>query len=166
MESLVETLTAHGISGCDRRELYRHRRFYLGYPQIVEALSPQLVISKETVIAVKKVGTLSPQLSIPGKDLVERFSYSHFSEFLGIDDPLKRVFYEQECLRGNWSVRELQRQIATLYFERSGLSRNKKKLAALTHKKAEIGKPDFVVRDPVVYTQESRDDRICTGGNK
>lgn len=146
MESLVETLTAHGISGCDRRELYRHRRFYLGYPQIVEALSPQL--------------------GIPGKDLVERFSYSHFSEFLGIDDPLKRVFYEQECLRGNWSVRELQRQIATLYFERSGLSRNKKKLAALTHKKAEIGKPDFVVRDPVVYTQESRDDRICTGGNK
>ena len=41
---------------------------------------------------------------------------------LVIDDPLKRSFYEAECIRGNWAVRELKLQIASLYFERSGLN--------------------------------------------
>ena len=57
MESLADVLTKQGITGCDRRELYRHRQFYLIYPQIVGAVSPQLIIS--------------------GKQLVEKFSYSH-----------------------------------------------------------------------------------------
>ena len=48
-----------------------------------------------------------------------------------LDDPLKRTFYEIECIRGNWSVRELKRQIGSLYYERSGLSENKEKLAEL-----------------------------------
>jgi predicted nuclease of restriction endonuclease-like (RecB) superfamily len=42
-----------------------------------------------------------------------------------------------ECIRGNWSVRELKRQIGSLYYERSGLSLDKKKLAELAQKKAE-----------------------------
>lgn len=60
-------------------------------------------------------------------------------------------FCEHECIRGNWSVRELKRQIATLYYERSGLSGNKKKLAARVSKKAEADKPEFAVRDPYVF---------------
>ena len=38
---LAEVLTGHGVSRCDRRELYRYRTFYLTYPRIVEALPPQ-----------------------------------------------------------------------------------------------------------------------------
>lgn len=63
--------------------------------------------------------------------LVERLSFTHLVELIALDDPLKRAFYEIECIRGNWSVRQLKRQIATLYFERSGLSRDKEKLAAM-----------------------------------
>jgi predicted nuclease of restriction endonuclease-like (RecB) superfamily len=153
MEALSEALTKQSRTGCDRRELYRHRQFYLAYPQIVETVSPQLTIAikKPLSARVKKVGTLSPQLSIPGKDLLERFSYSHFAELLEIEDPFKRVFYEHECLRGNWSVRELRRQISTLYFERSGLSKNKKKLAEMISQKTEINKPEFAVRDPYIF---------------
>ena len=51
----------------------------------------------------------------------------------------------------NWSVRELKRQVATLYFERSGLSGNKKKLATLVARKAEIDAPEFAVRDPYIF---------------
>ncbi|MFN0060559.1 MAG: YhcG family protein [Planctomycetota bacterium] len=68
-----------------------------------------------------------------------------------IDDPLKRAFYEVECIRGNWSVRALKRQIATLYFERSGLSTNKEKLAALAHAVAEQAEPKLAIRDPYVF---------------
>jgi predicted nuclease of restriction endonuclease-like (RecB) superfamily len=153
MDTLAAALIKHGLARCDRRELYRYRRFYLTYPQIVEAVTPQLSVGRKTAfrIARRKVETLSPQFTIPGSDLIERLSFSHLAELIEIDDQLKRAFYEHECVRGNWSVRELKRQIATLYYERSGLSGNKKKLAALVSKKAEADKPEFTVRDPYVF---------------
>ena len=52
---------------------------------------------------------------------------------MDLDDPLKRTFYENECIRGNCSVREFKRQIGSLYYERSRLSENKEKLAELVH---------------------------------
>jgi predicted nuclease of restriction endonuclease-like (RecB) superfamily len=61
------------------------------------------------------------------------------------------LFYEVETLRGNWSVRELKRQIATQYFERSGLSTDKNALARLTHGNAELQAPQHVIRDPYVF---------------
>jgi len=45
--------------------------------------------------------------------LLERLSFSHFAELLQLQEPLQRAFYEVETLRGNWSVRELKRQIGT-----------------------------------------------------
>ena len=69
--------------------------------------------------------------------LVERLSFTHLVELIAIDDPLKRAFYEIECIRGNWSVRQLKRQIATLYFERLGLSKDKEKLASMVKAVAE-----------------------------
>ncbi len=68
-----------------------------------------------------------------------------------IDDPLKRAFYEIECIRGNWSVRSLRRQIATLYFERSGLSKDKEKLAAMVHQGVETSEPRLAIRDPYIF---------------
>ena len=66
-------------------------------------------------------------------------------------EPPKRAFYEAECIRGNWSVRQLKRQIASLYFERSGLSRDKAKLAAMAHADAQPAHPAQVIRDPYVF---------------
>jgi len=69
------------------------------------------------------VESLTPQLTNSGQTLLSRLSFTHFAELLEIQDSLKRVFYEVECIRGNWSVRELERQIATRYCERTGLSK-------------------------------------------
>jgi predicted nuclease of restriction endonuclease-like (RecB) superfamily len=93
--------------------------------------------------------TTSPEL--PGQKLLECLSFSHFAELLNIDDPLQRAFYELECLRGNWSVRALQRQISSLYFERSGLSTDKNRLSAMAHTAAERAQPQLVIRDPYVF---------------
>ena len=72
-----------------------------------------------------------PELAAPLTKLFTSLSFTHIAELIVIDDPLKRGFYEVECIRGNWSVRALKRQIATLYFERSGMPKDKKKLAAM-----------------------------------
>ena len=70
---------------------------------------------------------------------------------MDIDDDIKRLFYEVECIRGNWSVRELKRQIGSLYYERSGLSKDKKKLAELAQSEAEAAEPKLVIRDPYIF---------------
>jgi len=79
----------------------------------------------------------TPQLRVPGQKFIERLSFTHLAELIAIDDPLKRAFYEIECIRGNWSVRELKRQIGSLYHERSGLSIDKEELADLAQSGAE-----------------------------
>jgi len=62
----------------------------------------------------------------------------------------QRAFYEVECIRGNWSVRELKRQIGSLYYERFGLSRDKTKLSELAHQHAET-KTALDIRDPYIF---------------
>ncbi|MGD0093499.1 MAG: PDDEXK nuclease domain-containing protein [Planctomycetota bacterium] len=150
--ALEKELGALGVSNCSRRQLYRYRDFYCLYPQIVGTLSPQLQpLLPKAAQRHRIVGTLSPQSSLPAGELVARLSYSQFEELTEIEDPLKRAFYEVECVRGYWSVRELKRQIASLYFERSGLSKDKKKLAVLAHAKAETASSAQMIRDPYIF---------------
>lgn len=152
LAELAKRLTKLKISNCNRRQLYRYLRFYRLYPKVVGTLSPQL--KKLLPVGVKdapKVGTASPQLEIPPERLIHQLSYSHLELIVNIDDELKRVFYEIECIRGNWAVRELKRQIVSLYYERSGLSKNKKKLAELVRKGAEAQTPALNIRDPYVF---------------
>ena len=72
-----------------------------------------------------------------GQEILEKLSYSHISLLVGIDNPYRRVFYEMECMKGNWSVRELKRQIGSLYFERTALSTIKAKLREIVKQRAE-----------------------------
>jgi hypothetical protein len=139
------------------------RQLYTIYPQIRKSLIskletqgkgkspisklPPLPVADDTAI----VGALPPQLLVPGDQVVERLSFTHFVELIKHEDPLKRSFYEIECIRGNWSVRELKRQINSLYFERSGLSKNKAKLAAMAQEGAETAEPKLVIRNPYVF---------------
>lgn len=95
--------------------------------------------------------SLTAQSAFPGKKLLDSLSFSHFEQLISIDDPLKRAFYEIECIRGNWSVRALKRQIATLYFERSGLSKDKEKLSAMVKKGVETAEPKLAIRDPYIF---------------
>jgi len=99
-------------------------------------------------IEASNVATVTP---LSGKLILERLSYSHIELLLEIDEPLKRAFYETECIKGNWSVRELKRQIGSLYFERSGLSKDKEKLSRLANEQALQAEPQHVIRDPYVF---------------
>ena len=91
------------------------------------------------------------ELGVDPRMLVQRLSFTHLVELIAIEDPLERAFYEVESIRGNWSVRALKRQIATLYFERSALSTDKTKLSKLAFNAAEKAEPKLAIRDPYVF---------------
>ena len=52
-------------------------------------------------------------------------SWSHYVRLLSVESPDARKFYETESLRGGWSVRQLDRQVSTLFYERTALAKNK-----------------------------------------
>ena len=94
----------------------------------------------------------TPESGLSGKELVTKLSFTHIAELLAIQDTPKRAFYETECIRGNWGVRELKRQIASLYFERSGLSLDKSKLTRRLLKPAPAERNrDLTIRDPYIF---------------
>lgn len=79
-------------------------------------------------------------------------SWSQYVKLLSVEDEGARNFYETEAIRGGWSVRQLDRQINTQFYERTLLSRNK---AAMLRKgqiprKDEILSPDEEIKDPTV----------------
>lgn len=157
LKSIADKL--NHIKGLDERSLRRFRLFYLYYPQLANSIrgtvTPELQDEQKwgtlppVLQDAEKVGSLSPQLQeglfVPGDKILSKLSYSHIELLLGINEALKRTFYEIECIKGAWSVRELKRQINSLYFERSGLSKNPEKLAKLVQQKIKPqASPDIV----------------------
>jgi len=159
MDTLAKRLVKQGWARCDRRELYRFRQLYLAYPQIVDSLTPQSLLLPELgpLLALAAPPpfpmreSVTPQSPPAHPELIFRLSFTHLAELIQLSDDTQRRFYELECLRGNWSVRELRRQIDSLYYQRSGLSKDKAQLSALAHAAADTLQPAHVIRDPYVF---------------
>lgn len=163
IECLATELKKQGISRTDRRELYRYKKFYKTYPQIVETGSPQLqdrvadeltpnispIVTQD--FASEIVDSLSPQLSLPVGHLFTILSFTHLKLLIELEPTDKREFYQNQCIQGNWSVRELSRQIHSLLYERSMLSTNKQKLYDTTNKDIETYNPLQAIRDPYIF---------------
>lgn len=125
------------------------RKFYRLYPQMVEniigvispTVSDKLLESKDasglcdTQMTenehVEKSPTVSDGFRTTGQMIISRLSFSHIVEIMTVDDPLARFFYEQECIKCTWSVRELRRQISTNLYVRTGISSNPEKMLSL-----------------------------------
>lgn len=113
------------------------RKFYRLYPQMMENLpipicatvmhQLQPIENKEDTISA----SMTHQFVTPGKTIISHLSFTHLREIMTLDDPLARYFYEQECIKCTWSVRELRRQISTNLFVRAGISTNPEKLLSL-----------------------------------
>ena len=83
-----------------------------------------------------------------------KLTWSHYCELMSISDSDRRSFYEKECERSGWSVREMKRQISTSLFERLLLSdgkANKEKVYELATKGQELAVPEDIVKDPYVF---------------
>ena len=178
LETMAEDLKAKGIKGLGLTTLKFCRLFALTYEQIGRTVSGQLLLaapetpkgqtvsdflllgvvarpatssadSRDSVCQSR--GTPAPELPTPlTAEEILRFSWSQLQELIRIEDPWKRAFYENECLHGHCSVRQLQRQIESLLYERTGLSTNKKAVIDRARKQEPQESIADMLRDPYV----------------
>ena len=134
LSDLAEKIDTKGL---DRTALNLCRKFYITYPQICETVSHKfqkigvpLSFSKikphdrNSENQDQTCETLSHEFQTNPELLISRLPFSHLREIMHIDDPFERFFYEFECIRGTWSVRELRRQIGSNLYFRAGISKN------------------------------------------
>jgi len=117
------------------------RRFYQLYPEMESLIYATPSHKSITGSSCKKHMT-SPER------LLSNLSFSHIRECMLVDDELARYFYETECIKGGWSVKELRRQISSCLYERCGLSKDPSKLLKISHAN-EV--QDICVRDPFTF---------------
>ncbi|HEY2857071.1 MAG TPA: PDDEXK nuclease domain-containing protein, partial [Terracidiphilus sp.] len=165
LESLAADMAKKEIAGLNVRILDRCRVFYRTYPMLRAAIpatvSPEFLVPDLAVEIPATVSpefgplsirrTQSPELPTPlSPELLLRLTWSQFQELIRLDDPWKRAFYENECLQGNWSVRQLQRQIGSLLYERTGLSTRKKAVIERARRQEPTETVADLLRDPYV----------------
>ena len=103
--------------------------------------------------------------------LSDQLSWSHYVELLIVDDDLAKSFYEKQCIKEKWSVRELKRQIKSALFYRVALSKDPKKILKLSlHGQTEHD----LIKDPYVleflgleenYTEKEFEQKIIDNLN-
>ena len=137
------------------------RQFYQAFPvqQICQTLSDKLLLAGKIQTASgkspaqrrEKSQTVSDRLSLD--DLVACFPlpWSAYVRLLSVKNEQARKFYEAEALRGGWSVRQLDRQIHSLFYDRTALSRSKAKMLAKADARHEDAiTPEEEIKDPYV----------------
>jgi predicted nuclease of restriction endonuclease-like (RecB) superfamily len=145
IKRLAEDLTARLGRGFSERNLEQMRLFYLGWPipqtvsaELTKGRIPQTVSAELTKARIPQTVSaksgLRPLFPLP---------WSHYVRLLTVADANAREYYEREALQGGWSVRQLDRQIATLAYQRTRRARS-------VPAKDEILAADAHVRDPFV----------------
>lgn len=167
-EKLLKTLAKRlNRRGFGERRLYEFRLTYIVYPQIGPVIANYIVNNNKDDIL--RLPTAKLQLNdnleeeklrlptaksdeewqTPAERLFYRLSATHLVLLSNLKDPLKRAFYEQETIRGCWTVTELDRQVSSQYYERMGLSKDKKALQRLTANNAQQLAPRDIIHNPV-----------------
>ena len=82
--------------------------------------------------------------------LRSELSWTHYRLLSKVEKSEVRSFYEAECVKANWFTRELERQIASLLYERLALSRDKAGMLLLAEQGNEIFQPSDLIKDPMV----------------
>ena len=165
LQRLGRDLTARFGRGFSERNLLKMRTFYLGW-EILPTPSAQFEARVRLSADVGPVARdIPPTLSaesgqlmpvaqiarIPAGMLTDIFPlpWSHYVRLMSVANLNARAFYESEALRGGWSVRQLDRQISTQFFERTAHSKQQAALLARGQKP----KPE----DAVSAEEEIRD---------
>jgi predicted nuclease of restriction endonuclease-like (RecB) superfamily len=124
------------------------RAFYLAWPE--QKISQTLSGKSINAITISAIGGISSTVSA----LASRFAlpWSAYVRLLSVKRPEARSFYEAEALRSGWSVRQLDRQINSQFYERIALSKNKAAMLekAETAEPGDAITPEAAIKDPFV----------------
>ncbi|HEX2532474.1 MAG TPA: PDDEXK nuclease domain-containing protein, partial [Chitinophagaceae bacterium] len=149
-KKLAQRLKEAGVKGFSFTNLHLFKQFYLAYPRMIQAVTEYLRGADHPFL--KMVQSLPEQSDPTGLSpglLLGRLSFTHFVELIKCDTPLKRSFYQTEAIKNAWSVRELQRAMNSMLFERTGLSTDKKGMLD-NYQEDKSLKIDDVLRSPYV----------------
>ena len=156
-EGLIKKLAAHlDDNSLGVTYLKNARLLYLVYPQLASPVaaylrsefgkshspSGQLQLPAEKDIAKSHSASVLSQhpsaeeMSVSPEVLFSRLSLTHLVRLTSVKDPLQRTFYEISAISGVWSVKELERQLKSNYYIRSGWSAKPEKLKSLVNVKA------------------------------
>jgi predicted nuclease of restriction endonuclease-like (RecB) superfamily len=140
---LAVDLTARFGRGFGAVNLSQMKRFYLLWPTHTILQTPSEKSSGGIIQTLSEKSPAQARFPLP---------WSHYVRLMAVKEEAARRFYETEALRGGWSVRQLDRQIATVFYERTALSRDK---SAMLTKGAKPRPEDRVsveeeVKDPLV----------------
>lgn len=155
--------------GLGERRLYEYRLTYQVYPQLGGVVAEYVVKngqdeilrlttakSEDSTVLIEKLRSSTAISAVPqeawqtpAKSLFYKLSATHLIYLSNFNDELKRAFYEQETIRGCWTVTELDRQVSSQYYERMGLSKDKKALQKLAMKNAQQLAPRDILHNPV-----------------
>lgn len=137
------------------------KQFYLAFPSgsaLVDEPSRKTgakgstasSLSGEADMSEKGSTALSLSASTPAALFPPMLAWSHYLILLRVQNDQARSFYEIEAAREGWSVRELERQIASLLFERLSMNRDNDQVLALARRGQEVAVPGDVLKDPFV----------------
>jgi len=150
IERLSLDLTQQFGRGFSPDNMENMRRFFLAFP--MELISETVSRISENKLGNKISETVSGKLTRAQLTQAFTLPWSAYMRLLSVKDDHARQFYEVEALRGGWSVRQLDRQIGSQFYERTALSKNK--AAMLTRgavaKPEDAISPDQAVKDPYV----------------
>lgn len=139
MERLAERLKARFGDGFSLPTVKRMRQFFLTFPKGSALLSESAPAKGSSALSFSTGALFPPTLS-----------WTHYLVLMRITRPDARAFYEIECSREAWSTRELERQVASLLFERLARSRNPDEVKALASEGQTVAAPADVLKDPMV----------------
>ena len=154
LERLAEKLSTRFGRGVGVATLRRARGFYLAYP------GGSAIPAENSGSEIRSTPLIESAASLPTAAFETRprtcalfppaLAWSHYLALLRVQNQQARAFYEIEAAREAWSVRELERQIASLLFERLAMNRNEAEILALARQGQKVGTPTDVIKDPFV----------------
>ena len=165
LDRLSSDLTSKHGRGFSRSNVALMRAFYLAW-EIVQTPSGQFEArvkcpelwdeprtQKRQTSSAQSESSLMPAFASVRRGLVPTdafpLSWSQYVRLMSVENPRARAFYESEAVRGGWSVRQLDRQINTQFFERAVGSKRPRALLA----RGQTAKPE----DAVLVEAEIRD---------
>lgn len=144
VERLAEDLYAHYGRGFSVRNVWNMKAFYLAW-QNLQTASAELDTSGnlQTVSAESSMASIASHFPLP---------WSAYVRLLSVKNKRAREFYESEALQGGWSVRQLDRQINSQFYERTALSKNKPAVLARGRQAQPEDRPlpEDAIKDPFV----------------
>ena len=139
LERLALDLTGRFGRGFSRQNIQNMRLFYVSYPpgHIRQTVSGIFPATHRQMIRQTPSGTSeAASVEVGFDDLLAAFPlpWSAYVRLLSVRNESAREFYESEALRGGWSVRQLDRQINSQFYERTSLSKNRAAMLTKEHK--------------------------------